>query len=88
MLIAFFLGFVNPDPFLTIRQDGFMKSLQELLRIFIGTALFEEVFFRGLLQNDNANVIMRLKMTLALSFCGLQEKKQDIYGFYLYKTGF
>ena len=41
MVIAFFQGFVNPDPFLEIRQDGFMKSLQELLRIFIGTALFE-----------------------------------------------
>ena len=57
MMIAFFLGFVNPDPFLEIRRDGFMKSLQELLRIFIGTALFEEVFFRGLLQNMLAKQI-------------------------------
>jgi len=57
MMIAFFLGFVNPDPFIEIRQDGFMKSLQELLRIFIGTALFEEVFFRGLLQNMLAKQI-------------------------------
>jgi membrane protease YdiL (CAAX protease family) len=57
MVIAFFLGFVNPDPFLEIRQDGFMKSLQELLRIFIGTALLEEVFFRGLLQNMLAKQI-------------------------------
>jgi hypothetical protein len=57
MVIAFFLGFVNPDPFLEIRRDGFMKSLQELLRIFIGTALFEEVFFRGLLQNMLAKQI-------------------------------
>jgi hypothetical protein len=57
MVIAYFLGFVNPDPFLEIRQDGFMKSLQELLRIFIGTALFEEVFFRGLLQNMLAKQI-------------------------------
>ena len=57
MMIAFFQGFVNPDPFLEIRQDGFMKSLQELLRIFIGTALFEEVFFRGLLQNMLAKQI-------------------------------
>jgi hypothetical protein len=47
MLIAYFLGFVNPDPFFEIRRNGFMKSLQELLRIFIGTALFEEVFFRN-----------------------------------------
>jgi hypothetical protein len=57
MVIAYFLGFVNPDPFLEIRQDGFMKSVQELLRIFIGTALFEEVFFRGLLQNMLAKQI-------------------------------
>jgi len=57
MLIAYFLGFVNPDPFFEIRRDGFMKSLQELLRIFIGTALFEEVFFRGLLQNILAKQI-------------------------------
>jgi hypothetical protein len=57
MLIAYFLGFVNPDPFFEIRRDGFMKSLQELLRIFIGTALFEEVFFRGLLQNMLAKQI-------------------------------
>ena len=57
MMIAVFLGFVNPDPFLEIRRDGFMKSLQELLRIFIGTALFEEVFFRGLLQNMLAKQI-------------------------------
>lgn len=57
MAIAYFLGFINPDPFLTIRQDGFMKSLQELMRIFIGTALFEEVFFRGLLQNMLAKQI-------------------------------
>ena len=57
MAIAYFLGFVNPDPFFEIRRDGFMKSLQELLRIFIGTALFEEVFFRGLLQNMLAKQI-------------------------------
>lgn len=57
MAIAYFLGFVNPNPFLEIKQDGFMKSLQELLRIFIGTALFEEVFFRGLLQNMLAKQI-------------------------------
>lgn len=57
MLIAYFLGFVNPDPFFEIRRNGFMKSLQELLRIFIGTALFEEVFFRGLLQNMLAKQI-------------------------------
>lgn len=57
MAIAYFLGFVNPDPFFEIKQDGFMKSLQELLRIFIGTALFEEVFFRGLLQNMLAKQI-------------------------------
>lgn len=57
MVIAFSLGFINPDPFNEIRQDGFMKSLRELLRIFIGTALFEEVFFRGLLQNMLAQQI-------------------------------
>jgi hypothetical protein len=57
MAIAYFLGFIHPDPFLTIRQEGFIKSLQELLRIFIGTALFEEVFFRGLLQNMLAKQI-------------------------------
>lgn len=57
MVIAYFLGFINPDPFLEIRQDGFMKSVQEMMRIFIGTALFEEVFFRGLLQNMLAKQI-------------------------------
>ena len=60
-IIAFSLGFVNPDPFKEIIKDGFSKSLLEMMRIWIGTALFEELFFRGLLQNMLSQQINRAK---------------------------
>ena len=60
-VIAFSLGFVNPSPFSEIIKDGFSKSLLEIMRIWIGTALFEELFFRGLLQNMLSKQINRSK---------------------------
>ncbi|MEN9363669.1 MAG: hypothetical protein RI903_977 [Bacteroidota bacterium] len=56
-LIAWSLGFVNPHPFEEVIQNGFAKSLLEIMRIWIGTAVFEELFFRGLLQNMLAQQI-------------------------------
>jgi hypothetical protein len=56
-VIAFSFGFVNPHPFEKLIQDGFAKSLLEIMRIWIGTAIFEELFFRGLLQNMLAQQI-------------------------------
>jgi len=56
-LIAWSLGFVNPHPFDGLIQEGFAKSVLEIMRIWIGTAVFEELFFRGLLQNMLAKQI-------------------------------
>ena len=56
-VIAWSLGFVNPHPFDGVIEDGFAKSLLEIMRIWIGTAVFEELFFRGLLQNMLAQQI-------------------------------
>lgn len=56
-LIAWSLGFVNPHPFEGLIQEGFSKSVLEIMRIWIGTAVFEELFFRGLLQNMLAKQI-------------------------------
>jgi hypothetical protein len=60
-IIAFSLGFLNPSPFSEIIKDGFSTSLLEIMRIWIGTALFEELFFRGLLQNMLSQQINRSK---------------------------
>jgi membrane protease YdiL (CAAX protease family) len=60
-IIAFSLGFLNPSPFSEIIKDGFSTSLLEIMRIWIGTALFEELFFRGLLQNMLSQQINRAK---------------------------
>lgn len=56
-VIAWSLGFVNPHPFEEVIQDGFAKSVLEIMRIWIGTAIFEELFFRGLMQNMLAQQI-------------------------------
>lgn len=56
-VIAWSFGFVNPNPFEEVIRDGFTKSLLEIMRIWIGTAIFEELFFRGLLQNMLAQQI-------------------------------
>ena len=56
-VIAWTFGFVNPHPFEEIMRDGFAKSVLEIMRIWIGTAIFEELFFRGLLQNMLAQQI-------------------------------
>jgi membrane protease YdiL (CAAX protease family) len=56
-IIAWTLGFMHPDPFSSLVEDGFAKSFLEILRIWIGTAIFEELFFRGILQNMLAQQI-------------------------------
>lgn len=56
-IIGFFYEFIVPNPFESFSVGGIPSAVKELIRVFIGTALFEELFFRGLIQNMLAKKI-------------------------------
>jgi uncharacterized protein len=56
-VIGFVYDFIVPNPFESFSVNGIPLGVKELIRVFIGTALFEELFFRGLIQNMLAKKI-------------------------------
>lgn len=56
-LIGLVYNFIVPNPFDTFSVSGIPPAVKELIRVFVGTALFEELFFRGLIQNMLAKKI-------------------------------
>ena len=50
-LIGFLFDFIITQPFAPISLGLIILALKELIRIYFGTAIIEEVFFRGLIQN-------------------------------------
>ncbi len=58
-IIGSLYDFVTPKPFSIFSLEGIPSGIKELIRVFIGTALFEELFFRGLIQNMLAKKILK-----------------------------
>lgn len=56
-IVGFIFGFIASNPFESFSINGIPPAVKELIRVFIGTALFEELFFRGLIQNMLAKKI-------------------------------
>lgn len=56
-VIGYLYDFITPNPFALFSFEGIPLGIKELIRVFIGTALFEELFFRGLIQNMLAKKI-------------------------------
>ena len=60
-LIGYFGNFVNLVGLGTISEESINKGVKNFIRIFVGTALFEELYFRGLIQNMLAKKINQYK---------------------------
>ncbi|WP_259016418.1 CPBP family intramembrane glutamic endopeptidase [Emticicia fluvialis] len=60
-LIAYASGFLNLSGAEAFAEEGFAQGLRNMIRVFLGTALFEELFFRGLIQNMLAKKIGQYK---------------------------
>ncbi len=57
LIIGLIFSFIAPNPFESFSVNSIPSGVKELIRVFIGTALFEELFFRGLMQNMLAKKI-------------------------------
>lgn len=57
LVIGYFGNFVRPMALDPVSSESVAKGIRNFIRIFIGTALFEELYFRGLIQNMLAQKI-------------------------------
>jgi len=61
LVIGYFGNFVRLSAIYSISEESLTKGIRNFIRIFIGTALFEELYFRGLIQNMFAQKIGQYK---------------------------
>lgn len=57
LIIGYFGNFVNLAGLDPVSKESVASGIKNFIRIFIGTALFEELYFRGLIQNMLAQKI-------------------------------
>lgn len=61
LVIGYFGNFVRLSALDPISEESLSKGIRNFIKIFIGTALFEELYFRGLIQNMLAQKISQYK---------------------------